>query len=36
MDSKIYYSIVSSIRFSRNEENRRIIEEHIKKGEPNF
>ncbi|EJQ43589.1 hypothetical protein IEQ_04917 [Bacillus cereus BAG6X1-2] len=36
MHSKIYYSIVSSVRFSRNEENRRIIEENIKKGEPNF
>ncbi|MBU4643064.1 DUF5514 family protein [Bacillus toyonensis] len=36
MNTKVYYSIVSSVRFSRNEENRRIIEEHIKKGEPNF
>lgn len=36
MDTKVYYSIVSSVRFSRNEENRRIIEDHIKKGEPNF
>lgn len=36
MDTKVYYSIVSSVRFSRNEENRRIIEEHIKKGELNF
>ncbi|PFM62716.1 hypothetical protein COJ48_18395 [Bacillus cereus] len=36
MERKVYYSIVSSVRFSRNEENRRIIEEHIKKGEPNF
>ncbi|OWT48573.1 DUF5514 family protein [Bacillus sp. K2I17] len=36
MDKKIYYSIVSSVRFSRNEENRRLIEEYIQKGETHF
>jgi len=25
MERKAYYSIVSSVRFSRNEENRRLI-----------
>lgn len=33
---KIYYSIVSTVRFSRNEENRRLIEEYIQKGETHF
>ncbi|TKI79817.1 DUF5514 family protein [Bacillus mycoides] len=36
MNRKVYYSIVSSVRFSRNEENRRLIEEYIKKGENDF
>ncbi|EJQ36021.1 hypothetical protein IEE_05497 [Bacillus cereus BAG5X1-1] len=36
MEGKVCYSIVSSVRFSRNEENRRLIENYIKKGEPNF
>ncbi|WP_406904368.1 DUF5514 family protein [Bacillus cereus] len=36
MAKKIYYSIVSSVRFSRNEENRRLIEEYIQKGEMHF
>jgi hypothetical protein len=36
MKEKTYYSIVSSVRFSRNEENRRLIEEYIKKGENHF
>lgn len=36
MSNKVYYSIVSSTRFSRNEENRTIIEESIKKGENHF
>lgn len=36
MDRKIYYSIVSSVRFSRNEENRRLIGEYIQKGETHF
>lgn len=36
MDKKIYYSIVSSVRFSRNEENRRLIEEYIQKSETHF
>ncbi|WP_324254361.1 DUF5514 family protein, partial [Bacillus anthracis] len=30
MEKKVYYSIVSSTRFSRNEENRTIIEDNIK------
>ncbi|MEB9507587.1 DUF5514 family protein [Bacillus anthracis] len=36
MNNKVYYSIVSTVRFSRNEENRRLIEEYIKKGETHF
>lgn len=36
MNSKVYYSIVSTVRFSRNEENRRLIEEYIQKGETYF
>ncbi|MGE7869336.1 DUF5514 family protein [Bacillus paramycoides] len=36
MEKKFYYSIVSSVRFSRNEENRRLIEENIQKGEMYF
>lgn len=36
MGNKGYYSIVSSVRFSRNEENRRLIEEYIQKGETHF
>ncbi|WP_413565434.1 DUF5514 family protein [Bacillus sp. 3P20] len=36
MNSKVYYSIVSTVRFSRNEENRRRIEEYIQKGETHF
>lgn len=36
LEKKVYYSIVSSVRFSRNEENRTIIEENIKKGENYF
>ncbi|WP_324254001.1 DUF5514 family protein, partial [Bacillus anthracis] len=36
MEKKVYYSIVSSTRFSRNEENRTIIEDNIKKGENHF
>ncbi|EJR50158.1 hypothetical protein IIO_06471 [Bacillus cereus VD115] len=36
MDKKIYYSIVSSVRFSRNAESRRLIEEYIQKGETHF
>ncbi|PEF45142.1 hypothetical protein CON22_17815 [Bacillus cereus] len=36
MNNKVYYSIVSSVRFSRNEENRRLIEGYIRKGEPHF
>ncbi|WP_309411805.1 DUF5514 family protein [Bacillus cereus] len=36
MSNKVYYSIVSSVRFSRNEENRRLIEEYIQKGETHF
>ncbi|HFR4221484.1 DUF5514 family protein [Bacillus sp. A260] len=36
MEKKVYYSIVSSTRFSRNEQNRTIIEENIKKGENHF
>ncbi|HFJ9306745.1 TPA: DUF5514 family protein [Bacillus cereus] len=36
MNSKVYYSIVSTVRFSRNEENRRLIEEYIQKGETHF
>ncbi|HDR6259358.1 TPA: DUF5514 family protein [Bacillus cereus] len=36
MAGKIFYSIVSSVRFSRNEENRRLIEEYIQKGEMHF
>lgn len=36
MEMKTYYSIVSTVRFSRNEENRRLIEEYIKKGETHF
>ncbi|PFE70781.1 hypothetical protein CN316_11435 [Bacillus cereus] len=36
MNSKVYYSIVSCVRFSRNEENRKVITDYIKKGEPNF
>lgn len=36
MDQKVYYSIVSTVRFSRNEENKRIIEEYIQKGETHF
>lgn len=36
MSEKNYYSIVSSVRFSRNEENRRLIEEYIQKGEVHF
>lgn len=36
VEKKVYYSIVSSTRFSRNEENRSIIEESIKKGENHF
>ncbi|PGX11838.1 DUF5514 family protein [Bacillus sp. AFS033286] len=36
MKGKVYYSIVSSVRFSRNEENRRVIEEYTKKGETHF
>lgn len=36
MVMKVYYSIVSTVRFSRNEENRRRIEEYIQKGETHF
>ena len=36
VEKKVCYSIVSSTRFSRNEENRSIIEENIKKGENHF
>ncbi|WP_309260498.1 DUF5514 family protein [Bacillus cereus] len=36
MNSKVCYSIVSTVRFSRNEENRRLIEEYIQKGETHF
>ncbi|QWG93266.1 DUF5514 family protein [Bacillus toyonensis] len=36
MKGKVFYSIVSTVRFSRNEENRRIIEEYIQKGETHF
>ncbi|MBE7106129.1 hypothetical protein FT637_24910 [Bacillus cereus] len=36
MSNKVYYSIVSSVRFSRNEENRKVITDCIKKGELNF
>ncbi|MEB9625633.1 DUF5514 family protein, partial [Bacillus cereus] len=36
MSNKIYYSIVSSVRFSRNEENRGLIEKYIQKGETHF
>lgn len=36
VEKKVYYSIVSSTRFSRIEENRTIIEENIKKGENHF
>ncbi|PGZ34558.1 hypothetical protein COE50_06090 [Bacillus anthracis] len=36
MNREIHYSIVSSVRFTRCEKNRKIIEENFEKGETNF